>query len=41
MARPVGQTVLRFVLWFLIVGLAPKLINVTPASVFKPPGGAG
>ncbi len=33
MARPVGRTVLKLVLWSLIVGLALKLMNVTPASV--------
>ncbi|MDP6787495.1 MAG: DUF6460 domain-containing protein [Rhodospirillales bacterium] len=35
MARPVGRTVLKLVLWSFIVGLALKLMNVTPASVLR------
>jgi Na+/H+-dicarboxylate symporter len=33
MARPVGRTVLKLVLWSLIVGLALSVLNVSPAAI--------
>ena len=35
MAKPVGRTVLKIVLWSLVVGLALSMLKVSPASILS------